>query len=492
MAYVRQRGNQLAIVRGERDAETGKVEQQSLFTIYSRAEAREILGEGSAGGERRFQSLLESHCPGIRFDWAAIQGAIRDKLEVLPETYEYEAARLHGGFRGDLCAFLRQLAFADPQWLYPAAQLIKGHRRELLFLKELIDWRLHTCEQEEDRWNRDDRFFWRFTLRRRGVPPEIEEMAAGLYQKRRLEDAEAVFRLLVESFPGYAEGHNYLGLIALDRDDLQTAEAELRRAIELGRGLFPRRIAKKEYWVRLETRPYMRGLRNLCLVLNRAGRYEEALSLCDRLEQECGDEVTADAHRASILLNTGRWEEALGAAHSLHQAFPEESLTAALAAYELGRRDEARWRFLHGALNRPRAASMLLGLSTPPFQDRGIVEVSDHNRGVSLRQDLRGYLGGGRAGATRFFRGLLRHPTVLALLGEKQAAVERWSGPHEPEAEWRAAYDRMQLMGTPEFAREQAGRLDEPGRAVPASRGSPSRKSTRPRRPRRGVKRGKP
>ena len=59
-----------------------------------------------------------------------------------------------------------------------------------------------------------------------------------------------------------------------------------------------------------ETRPYMRGLRNLCRTLVRAGRYDEALALCDRLERECGDDLTADAQRTSIRLNTGRWEEA--------------------------------------------------------------------------------------------------------------------------------------------------------------------------------------
>jgi hypothetical protein len=39
MAFVRRRGNQLAIVRGIRSPETKKVEQEILFTIFSRGEA---------------------------------------------------------------------------------------------------------------------------------------------------------------------------------------------------------------------------------------------------------------------------------------------------------------------------------------------------------------------------------------------------------------------------------------------------------------------
>ena len=45
MAYVRRRGNQLAIVQGERDPQTRKVQQRILFTLYSKPEALEALGK---------------------------------------------------------------------------------------------------------------------------------------------------------------------------------------------------------------------------------------------------------------------------------------------------------------------------------------------------------------------------------------------------------------------------------------------------------------
>lgn len=53
MAYVRARGDQLTIVQGEREPETGKVEQRILFTLYSKAEALEALDRGDEHGAER-------------------------------------------------------------------------------------------------------------------------------------------------------------------------------------------------------------------------------------------------------------------------------------------------------------------------------------------------------------------------------------------------------------------------------------------------------
>ena len=43
MAYVRRRGNQLAFVHGERERNTGKVQQRILFALYSGQPAKRIL-----------------------------------------------------------------------------------------------------------------------------------------------------------------------------------------------------------------------------------------------------------------------------------------------------------------------------------------------------------------------------------------------------------------------------------------------------------------
>ena len=94
MPYVRTRGNQLAIVHGERESGSGKVQQRILFTVYSRAEAFEILGRGSSAGRSRFEDLLQRQFPQLKFSWKKINRDIEKNLTCLPERYEYSGARL--------------------------------------------------------------------------------------------------------------------------------------------------------------------------------------------------------------------------------------------------------------------------------------------------------------------------------------------------------------------------------------------------------------
>ena len=458
MAYVRRKGNQLAIVHGERDPVTSRVEQRVLFTLHSKAEALEALGRGSGGKQSayRFQALLENEYPGIRLNWGKIRQGIEDNISHLPELYQYRPARLMGQFRADLLCFSRQLILADPQDLESSARVIATHRHELEFLNELIRWRLDHSVQKKSEWNTDNPFYWRFALRGREVPPETEETAAGYFERGEHQKAEAVFRMLVEAFDDYAEGHTYLGLIALEQDRLDEAIGHFRKTMEVGRRLFPKRLAKKHYWRQLATRPYMRGLRNLALTLNRAGEYIEALDACEKLERECGDDATAAWHRAAIYLNTGHWEMALYSSESLVRGMrPDAGFIAGFAAIELGERERAIGLFLHGALHNPRAARMLAEIRTDKPTNRR--EAEDHNAGVYLWQNLHGYLAKHRSTAKRFLRQFVEHPAVISLLNEMDALVGRWHEQHQGGG--REDFDRLNEMRSTDFVEAQAHQI---------------------------------
>lgn len=469
MPYLRQRGNQLALVHGERDPETKKVEQRILFTIYSKAEALEMLGRGESGGAERFRGLLEHQYPDLKFDWKAIRKAVSDNVDVLPDQYQYREERLQGRFRQDLAAFVRQLTLADPQNLLASAQLIQDNREELLYLADLISWRLKLCDQKESEWNRDNPFYWRFTLQGREVPPDAEEHAIGYWERRELKRAKAVFGLLVEAFDGYAEGHNYVGLVAEEEGRLDDALVEYGKTAELGRRLFPKRIARSRYWRDHVTRPYMRGLRNQSLVLNRLGRYREARDLCARLEQECSDRDFAVVHGAAISLNTGEWQKAAEGSGRYINIWASESFVVAFARFELGERDEAVAAFLHAALNYPRTARMLLGERTPNPKTGD--EVDDHNTGVGLLRSLAGYLADRKRSAFKFFRELMANPGFAALVTEAEDVRRKW---HENRSGDRRWFERMQEMKSPLFARARArelglgvGRSHRQGRNTP-------------------------
>lgn len=253
MSCIRTRGNQLALVHGEREPGTGKVQQRILFTIYSKPEALEAVGKGSSGGEARFQHLLQGEFPDLSFN---------AKLE---------------------------------------------------YLAELVAFRLRVRDQQANEWNEDNAFYWRYTLQGRDAPPDTEEHAEDCFERGEYAKAEAIFRLLTECYPGYVEGYNYLGLIAYHQHKLDQAAVHFHKTVELGRKLFAARIARKWYWRDHKTRPYMRGLCNLTMTLNERGRYQEALQLCDRLRDECADEVEAADFQAAIFLNTRQCTAAMDA-----------------------------------------------------------------------------------------------------------------------------------------------------------------------------------
>lgn len=455
MAYVRVRGNQLAVVHGVRDPKTSKVEQQILFTLYSKPEALDAIGRGETPGtERRFEALLSRQYPGITFRWKAIRRQLSEHLHVLPGSYQYKDARLREDFGRDLRAFAKQLLLTDPQNLVSSADVIDAHRHGLEYLRELIGWRLKIRKPEENQWNSDNAFFWRHALPGAQVPVEAEEVAADLFEKRELDRAEAAFRLMVDCFADYADGHNYLGRIAVERGQLEDSIGYFQRAIEAGRGLFPRHIGRKRYWSDHSTRPYMRGLHNMATSLNRLGRYDEALALCERLEAECGDREGAAGHRAAIHLNAGHWAPAVEASERLCLLSQEMSLVAALALREMGMIERALASFLHGALNFPRAARMLLGASASTPRDPD--QIIGHNHGVYLLRDLDAYLRRRRKAVSSFFGPVLRAQAVTDLLAEREACARRW---FEERANDRRDFDRLQALKSREFAIAKAAEL---------------------------------
>ena len=457
MAYVRQRGNQIAIVHGERDPEAGKVQQRILFTIYSKAEALKIIGRKDKASARYFQDLLAHEYPGIRFDWNKINKTIEANLNILPDLYNYKTERVQARFRDDLCAFTRQLILTDPQEFFSAAKLIRENQHELKYLTELIQWRLKMCRQEQNEWNTDNPFYWRNLLQGNKVPPEAEEYAAGYYHRGEYDRAQAIFKLLLECFKDYAEGYNYLGLIALAQAKLDKAISYFDRTMVLGRKLFPPKIARKHYWTDLSTRPYMRGMKNMILALIRVGRYDEALSFCDRLEKECGDEITATSYRADIYLNTALWQSAANAAIFGHKLFPSESIIAAFACLELGRYEDALTHFLYGTLNYPRASRILNGQQMP--KPKSNEAIRDHNEGVNLSRTLDDFKSKQSRKSKKFFQTLLKQPRIISLIQESEDLADKWQTQNPTPK--RSVFNRLKRIRSFEFAQQDAAKLSE-------------------------------
>lgn len=220
--------------------------------------------------------------------------------------------------------------------------------------------------------------------------------------------------------------------------------------------MFPKRLTRKHYWVDLATRPYMRGLRNLLLGLNRSGKYIEALEICEKLERECGDADTAAWCRAAIHLNINCWESALENAEGLiDRMLPDAAFIAGFALSETGKTKRAVTFFLHGILHHPRAARMLAGIDAgePVHFD----QVEDHNAGVGLLENLHGYLSNQSPAARSFYAQLLAHPIVGSLIEDMETVIAQR---HERDnCEWRDVFDRMNEMRSTDFIVAQAQRV---------------------------------
>jgi len=454
MPYVRRRGNQLAIVHGDRHPETGTVEQRILFTLYSKAEVKEAMDSKNGKAAGHFKELMEERYPDISFNWKKIRTDLSKNMDFLPDLYEYRKTRLRSFFRKDLSALVKQLVLADPQESFSSAEVIQEHKVELEFLKDLIDWRLKTCWQEKNEFNSGQPFYWDVVLHSNGVPPETEESAADFYEKGDYKRAKAIFKLLTECFDRYAEGHNYLGLIAMKEKNLEEAVGHFRKAKVLGRKLFPKRIARDRYWSDHSTRPYIRAMRNLASALARAGKTQEAFLVCSELEVECCDDLGSSWELSAIFLNTGQWEAAARKAKYLQHLYPVQSFIEAFALFELEKLDEATASFIHGMLNRPKTGCFLLG-QRPKERQRTPFDVDDHNGGIEMLEEIAPFLKSQTFKSKRFFKDLLNHPRVVALASEMNEVIQQWQDRNK-DPEDRTAYRRMHGMWKPEFARKVA------------------------------------
>jgi len=447
MPYVRAKGNQVCVVHGERDPTTKQVQQRVLFTLYSQAEALAALG----GGRDHFRRTVEAEHPDVKISWKKIDAGISEHMDVLPALYPYQE-QAETEFRQALVHFTKELLVTDPQNLVTSARLLQAHHHELEYLRDLIDWRLKLREQDESEWNKDNPFFWRASLWKREVPSASCEKLGTLYGKGEHDKASALARLLIDAWPNFAIGHNYLGLMARDSGDLNEAIAHFERGLAVGRTLFPKRVRKDEWWGNHDTRPYIRSLIWLAQTHNRRGDQGKALSYCDRLEKECAQDITAATERGPVYLNAGLWEPAVKAARYIVNLYPQESFTLGFALYETGEHDEATVYLLHGAMKYPRTARMLTGTkmrTKPASYD----EAEDHNTGVDLLRDISQYLGARARGGKAFLKKLVEREQVVALIDEAETVRMRWSEERGTDRKW---FDRMTEMGKIEFAREQA------------------------------------
>jgi predicted O-linked N-acetylglucosamine transferase (SPINDLY family) len=149
--------------------------------------------------------------------------------------------------------------------------------------------------------------------------------ALNLHRAGRLDEAEAVYRRLLSSYPQHFDTLHFLGVLRAQRGDMAEAAALIGKALE-----------------RKSDEPFAHF--HLAGALLPLGRAAEALASYGRAVALKPDFVEAHAARAAILLEMHRHEEALEAcdrAIALQPDFMEAHNNRGTALLELGLREEA-------------------------------------------------------------------------------------------------------------------------------------------------------
>jgi arylsulfatase A-like enzyme/Flp pilus assembly protein TadD len=144
-----------------------------------------------------------------------------------------------------------------------------------------------------------------------GSPHLAISAASLLFDMRRLDEAEVHARLALVSNPSFA--HGLLAQIALERDDLESAEREARLALD-------------------EKHPRLGPTITLAAVLHARGRYDEALAMTRSTEETWLQRKQPDPRlirglflqRGKILANQGQAVAAAAAFEREIELFPED------------------------------------------------------------------------------------------------------------------------------------------------------------------------
>jgi len=111
---------------------------------------------------------------------------------------------------------------------------------------------------------------------------ETFELGRESARSGKLPQAMQMYRRSLEIHPGYVDAHGHIGHVLAFNSRFQEAEESYRRAVTLGREQLGE-IDPNHAWVDLDSRPFMRALHGLGLVLEEQRAWQEALECYQEL-----------------------------------------------------------------------------------------------------------------------------------------------------------------------------------------------------------------
>jgi tetratricopeptide (TPR) repeat protein len=339
----------------------------------SRDELQAAQGKGKDGtkSQKIFFDLMKRKWPWANCDWPKIFKELDAQADVLPLRSEHAALRVEKPFQMALESFAREVLSFPQELNETSRNVLRSHRDAIDFVLNVLDGLLTRAEQEPEKQDKkeqkdkNDPFLWKHVLSTEIIPKDLEEQAADLYERGAFETAWQVFALLVRVFPDYTDGYNFLGLIRMEEERYDEARTFFELGVASGRKRLPLDLRKVDWSDEKETAPYLRALRNLALICERSGRFEQALEVCEHLRSDCHDIDSADSYTATTYLKMERWTEARNVAARLMEALPEFGIVAAIAAAQENKDNEAAEYLVTAAQETPRVVAECFGIRLP-------------------------------------------------------------------------------------------------------------------------------
>jgi len=232
-------------------------------------------------------------------------------------------------------------------------------------------------------------------------------IGAAHFHAGRLEQAEAIARILIDADPQMADGHHLLGVIAYQRGDNETAVGHMTRAIELNpsvpeycsnRALVLCRLgrdAEAEAGFRhaLAMDPqFTDAMSNYSRFLCDMGRADEGLQWANKAVSLQPGSAPACNQLGISLMGCGRFKEAEAAyrrALAIQPDFNQFLNNLANALHQQGRLDESVAIFGKAIALDPRAVEPHINLANLlRDMDRIDESIAEFHVGLSLRSDL--------------------------------------------------------------------------------------------------------
>jgi tetratricopeptide (TPR) repeat protein len=270
-------------------------------------------------------------------------------------------------------------------------------------------------------------------------------------------EAERCFREALRLDRTLADAHNGLGRVAEASGDLGAAETYYRQAYELARDALGTESSRAfQWWLELETRPYMRARQGLGWIAWRTGRYREALEQYEALLKLNKNDNQGVRYLIGPLYQlAGDLEGAQRAYERYAKGYPDDmgdphhSFCWGLVLYESGQAARAVQRWRRALFENIYIAPLLVGKSVPEAKIWHWTNLSQPDYAeeyLPLYRALWDRAGNALACLGRLWedREVQADVSEWLQLGERMAAVVEPARREEPgaKAEWKWLLER--------------------------------------------------